>query len=97
MENRGLESPIPVPERQSAFHPHTRRNAFRHRDADQQSKSFALRNQRRLPSGSTQVRGQDAASAASASGKIWNTSSRRELFKTSRTVSCNPASKNFPP
>ena len=26
-----------------------------------------------LPSGSTQVRGQDAASAASASGKIWNT------------------------
>ena len=50
-----------------------------------------------VPSGSIQVRGEDAASAASASGKIWNTSSRRELFKTSRTVSCNPASKNFPP
>jgi hypothetical protein len=67
--------------------------------------AMCVHNQDRLPfkstaelrSASTQVRGQDAVSAASASGKIWNTSSRRELFKTSRTVSCNPASKNFPP
>ena len=39
---RKRESPIRVPKTQSAFHPHAQRNAFRRRDARQQSRSFAL-------------------------------------------------------
>jgi hypothetical protein len=35
------ESLIPVPEMQSTFHLHAQRNAFRHRDARQQSRLFA--------------------------------------------------------
>ena len=35
------ESPIPVPQTPSTFPPHARRNAFRHRDARLQSRSFA--------------------------------------------------------
>ena len=38
-------SPILVPQTQSAYHPHAPRNAFRHRDARQQSRSFARWNQ----------------------------------------------------
>jgi hypothetical protein len=38
------ESLIPIPESQSAFHPHVQRNAFRRGGVHQQSKSFALRN-----------------------------------------------------
>src|SRR6476646_3231766 len=34
------ESPLPVPEKPSAFHPRAQRNAFRRRDARLQSKSF---------------------------------------------------------
>ena len=37
---------IRVRETQSAFHPHAQRTAFRRRDARQQSRSFAPRNQR---------------------------------------------------
>jgi hypothetical protein len=37
------QSPIQVPEKQSAFHPHAQRNAFRRHDARQQSRLFALR------------------------------------------------------
>jgi hypothetical protein len=40
---------------------------------------------------------QVAASAAAASGKIWNTCSSRKFSKMSQMVPCNPASKNFPP
>ena len=35
------ESPIQVPERPSAFHPHAQRNAFRRRDVRLQSRWFA--------------------------------------------------------
>ena len=42
---RKLESPIPVPETQSAFHPRAQLNAFRRRDARLQSRSFARWNQ----------------------------------------------------
>jgi len=37
-----LESPLQVPEKQSAFHPRAQRNAFRRRDARLQSRSFQL-------------------------------------------------------
>ena len=37
------ESPIPVPEMQSAFHPHAERNAFRRRDVRLQQTSFVPR------------------------------------------------------
>jgi hypothetical protein len=39
-----VESPFPVQQTQSAFHPHARRNAFRRRDARQQSRLFAREN-----------------------------------------------------
>ena len=35
------ESPIQVPQKPSAFHPHAQRNAFRRRDARLQSRTFA--------------------------------------------------------
>ena len=35
------ESPIPLPETPSAFHPHAQRNAFRRRGARQQFRLFA--------------------------------------------------------
>src|SRR5215469_5671453 len=38
------ESPVPVPETQSAFHPRAQRNAFRRRDVRQQRRLFALLN-----------------------------------------------------
>jgi hypothetical protein len=38
-------SPIPVAEKQAAFRPHKRRNAFRRPDARQQSRSFAPEHQ----------------------------------------------------
>ena len=38
--DRNLESPIQVPETRSAFPPRVQRNAFRRRDARQQSRSF---------------------------------------------------------
>ena len=44
---RGIESPIPIRETQSAFHPRAQRNAFRRRDARQQRRSFARENPRR--------------------------------------------------
>jgi hypothetical protein len=40
------ELPILTPQKQSAFHPHAQRNAFRCRDARQQSTLFALENPR---------------------------------------------------
>ena len=40
------ESPIRVPETQSAFHPHAQRNVFRRRDVRLQSRSFARWNPR---------------------------------------------------
>jgi hypothetical protein len=42
---------IPVPQKQSAFHPHAQRNASRRRDVRQQSRSFVRWNQslRRSP------------------------------------------------
>jgi hypothetical protein len=40
-----IESPIQVPQTQSAFHPHAQRNAFRRRGARLQSRSFARWNQ----------------------------------------------------
>jgi hypothetical protein len=43
--SRKPESPIQVPEKQSAFHPRAQRNAFRHRDVGLQSRSFARWNQ----------------------------------------------------
>jgi hypothetical protein len=39
---RKSESLIPIPETPSAFHPRAQRNAFRRRDARQQSRWFAL-------------------------------------------------------
>src|SRR5438876_12334023 len=38
------ESPIPVPQTHSAFHPHAQRNAFRRRDVHQQRSLFAREN-----------------------------------------------------
>ena len=40
-----IESPLPVPETQSAIHPLAQRNAFRRRDVRQRSRSFARGNQ----------------------------------------------------
>jgi hypothetical protein len=37
------DSPLPVPQTQSAFHPHAQRNAFRPRDVRLQSRLFVLR------------------------------------------------------
>jgi hypothetical protein len=45
-DKRQHELPLPVPETQSAFHPHAQRNASRRRDVRHQSRSFAARNQR---------------------------------------------------
>jgi hypothetical protein len=50
------ESPIRVPQTQSAFHPRARRNAFRRRDVRQQSRSFAPRNPRLIRSPKLQPR-----------------------------------------
>jgi hypothetical protein len=48
---RKLESPLPVPKTQSAFHLLAQANAFRRRDMQPQSRAFARWNQSPMPEG----------------------------------------------
>jgi hypothetical protein len=65
------KSTIPVPQRPSTFHPLAQRNAFRRRDARQQSRLFVPENRRLRPSPRKDKRGADLICDALPFGGLW--------------------------